>query len=141
MLVGLAAVTTSVAPRETTRPSADSGVAPVEPALESRAGAPANVHTTADVPSEPPLLTLDARRTRQRVRVRTGERVRLAIRSPGALASVQVGPDGPIEAIDPVSPARFDLLYESPRTLPIRVRDAAGQGSRVIGRLEVAAAG
>jgi hypothetical protein len=81
-------------------------------------------------------MTLDAQRTRQRVEVQAGRRVRLEIRSLQT-GSAQIGEDGPIEAIDPDSPARFDLLYASPTRLAIRVRDGAGGPPRTIGRLGV----
>lgn len=84
-------------------------------------------------------MELDAQDTRQRVAVRAGQRVRLEIRSTG-LESAQIGVDGPVEAIDPDSPARFDLLYEAPARLAIRVSDPAGEAARTIGRLDVLAA-
>lgn len=143
VLLGLAAVTTSLAPREGSRSTTGSVPPPSSPQLEPRADRGANVPASEDVPSEPPLMTLDAQRTRQRVEVGAGRRARLAITSqdPG---SVQIGTDGPIEPVDPDSPARFDLLYDSPTELAIFVRDAAdaaGGPPRVIGRLEVLASG
>jgi hypothetical protein len=137
VLLGLAAVTTSLAPRQaTTSDQSARQPAQLEPRSTDR---PSNVDATDDVPSEPPLMTLEARRSRQRVEVETGERVRLAISS-AELGSVQIGADGPIEAIDPDSPARFDLLYETPAQLEIVVRDAANDAPRSIGRLDVISA-
>lgn len=141
VLLGLAAVTTSLAPREGTRSSDDSAGEtrpdPSKAELEPRdTGRRSNVTATDDVPTEPPLMELDALKTRQRVRVPAGQRVRLEVSSL-ELASVQIGDDGPVQAIDPDSPARFDLLYASPAKLAIRVRGAAGGKARTIGRLEV----
>jgi len=141
VLLGLAAVTASLAPpqasRSTVESSARSGPGTSQPELEPRvSNGRSTVKTTADVPFEPSLTELDAQRSRQRVEVQAGRRVRLSIKSRG-LGSVQIGADGPIEAIDPDSPARFDLLYESPRELAIRVRDGAGGPARAIGRLTV----
>lgn len=137
VLLGLAALTTSLAPRQATRSNSGSGPQPPQAALEPRRdGRGSNVSATGDIPFEPSLMKLSAQRTRQRVEIPAGERVRLAISST-ELGSVQIGVDGPVEAIDPDSPARFDLLYASPAQLAIRVRDAASGRPRTIGRLEV----
>ena len=141
VLLGLAAVTTSLAPRERLQSSArPSGGAP-QPELEPRDAREggSNVSASTDIPSEPDVMELRAQRSKQRVEVEADKRVRLSVSStePG---SVQVGTDGPVETMDPVSPARFDLLYESPRVLQIVVRDASGGNARTIGRLRVVAA-
>ncbi|MDP9383861.1 MAG: hypothetical protein M3P50_01260, partial [Actinomycetota bacterium] len=100
---------------------------PDEPELSGREPA-----VEADVPGEPPLRRLDAGESRQEVRARVGERIRLAISSDEP-ATVQVGVDGPIEAIDPDAPARFSLLYDAEAELPIRVLESG----RTIGVLRV----
>lgn len=142
VLLGSTAVGASIAQRDlgsSPTPSArEPGGARVEPQLEPQAGE-GTVTTAQDVPDEPRLNTLDARRSGQKVQVQAGRRVRLAIRSP-RLGSVQVGDGGPVEPIDPDAPARFDLLYETPMRLAIRVRDADGAPARTIGRLVVAPA-
>ena len=145
MLLGLAAVTTSLTSRQAGPSPAGSSRgsdAPSSPRaeLEPRtAGRGSNVSATEDVPFEPSVMNLDAARSRQRVEVRAGQRVRLEIRS-SELGSAQIGSDGPIEAVNPDTPARFDLLYESPAELAILVTDAKGGAPRTIGRLDVLAA-
>lgn len=138
LLLGLAVLAASVAPRETPRGSGPSGTA--VPAPPSAAGVPDEPELSGredaagagGVPGEPPLRRLDAGASGQEVRARVGERVRLAISSDG-LATVQVGEDGPVEAIDPDAPARFSLLYDQAAELPIRVLESG----RTIGVLRI----
>lgn len=138
LLVGLAILAASVAPRETRTGAGPSGTA--VPAPPSAAGVPdepelsgrEDVAGAGGVPGEPPLRRLDAGASDQAVRARVGERVRLEISS-AELATVQVGEDGPVEAIDPDAPARFSLLYDQAAELPIRVLESG----RTIGVLRI----
>jgi len=141
LLVGLALLAASVAPPETrtgaapapTAVPAPTGGIPDQPELSGRTE---EVASETDVPGEPPLRRLDAAGARQVVEARTGERVRLAVAG-DELLTVQIGVDGPIEAIDPDAPARFSLLYDAPAELPIRVIET----DRTIGVLRITAAG
>ena len=143
VLLGVAVVSASLAPRERSvdRPGTVSSAptatpAPTEAArLEPRPAGGAPVATVNDVPGEPPLNRLDAQAADQAVQVEVGHRVRLAIAS-DRITTVQVGEGGPIEAVDPDAPARFDLSYERELVLPIRDL-VSGQ---TIGELRVVAA-
>ncbi|CAA9495840.1 MAG: hypothetical protein AVDCRST_MAG30-1641 [uncultured Solirubrobacteraceae bacterium] len=140
LLMGLAALAAAVAPPETRTGSAPAPTAvpsptagiPDQPELSGR---PEEIVSERDVPGEPLLRRLDAAGSRQIVEARTGERVRLSVASE-ELVSVQIGVDGPIEAVDPDAPARFSLLYDAPTELPIRVIET----DRTIGVLRVSAA-
>lgn len=142
LLLGLGVLAASVAPRDTRTAAEPSGAA--APTAPSSAGVPDEPELSGredaaggdDVPGEPPLRRLDAGASRQELRARVGERVRLAIFS-DELATVQVGDDGPIEPIDPDAPARFSLLYDDAVELPIRVLESG----RTIGVLRIVEAG
>jgi hypothetical protein len=139
VLLGIALVSAALAPRDggvdepsSVGPAPTATRAPEEPQLESRSGSAGVVPTVDDIPGEPPQHQLDAQSEGQVVEVEAGRRVRLAVAS-DELTSVQIGEDGPVEAVDPDAPARFDLSYERPLTLPIREL-ASG---RTIGELRV----
>jgi hypothetical protein len=148
VLIGLAALAASVAPREAASPE-DVGSAappPVSPAPQEASpapgggkGNPQGARTVADVPGEPPVQRVDARRPVRAIEVRVGQRVRLEVFN-SEVSSVQVGADGPIEPIDPDSPARFDLLYSTPDRQEIRLYGPGLSDPRVIGALDVAPA-
>jgi hypothetical protein len=141
VLLGVALVSAAIAPRDggLDEPSSVTpfpGATPTpRPEAEPRRAPTGTVTSVQDVPGEPPLTQLDAGAADQAVQVEAGRRVRLAISS-DETTSVQVGEDGPIEAIDPAAPARFDLSYERPMTVPIRDVDSG----RTIGELQVVAA-
>ncbi len=135
VLVGLAVLAASVAPRESTGPEVRTQASP--PALspgpaEATAARPA----TDEVPGEPPLQRIDAGKGFSPIAVEVGERIRLAIFN-SRVSSVQVGRDGPIESIDPVSPARFDLLYSTAGRREVRLYGPGLSNPKVIGALEV----
>jgi hypothetical protein len=140
VLLGVAVVSAALAPREASfdRPStvAPAPTATPSPAPEPRLAprpAPAGMVTTIDdIPGEPPLHQLDAQGMGQDVEVEAGQRVRLAIAS-DQITTIQIGEDGPIEAVDPAAPARFDLSYERRMVLPIRDLTS----DRTIGELRV----
>jgi hypothetical protein len=143
VLLGVALASAAIAPRDGGRDEPSSvtpfpGATPTptpRPEAEPRRAPTGTVTSVQDVPGEPPLTQLDAGAADQAVQVEAGRRVRLAISS-DETTSVQVGEDGPIEAIDPAAPARFDLSYERPMTVPIRDVDSG----RTIGELQVVAA-
>ena len=135
VLVGLAVLAASVAPRESTEPNDSATSAP--PVLSpSRPEATAAQPPSDDVPGEPRLRRIDAGKRFAPIDVDVGERIRLAIFN-ARVSSVQVGRDGPIESIDPVSPARFDLLYSTPGRQEVRLYGPGLSNPKVIGALEV----
>jgi len=136
VLLGLALLASVAVPRESDpapapAPSAPA-VSPGPPSLSAQAP-PAR---PGDVPGEPPLRRIDASKRFAPIAVRVGERLRLAVSSP-RLSAVQIGRGGPIEPIDPVSPARFDLLYSTPGRQEVRLYGPGLSNPRVIGALEV----
>lgn len=138
VLCGLAVLAAAVAqqPSETPAPSAPA-VSPGPPEISGRPAAPqASPTRIADVPGEPPLRRIDAGKGFDPIGVEVGQRVRLAF-SNTRVGSVQVGRDGPIESLDPVSPARFDLLYSTPGRQEVRLYGPGLSDPRIIGALEV----
>jgi len=133
VLISLAVLAASVAPREAAEPAATSAPPVFAPGPAEATG----VSPPPDaVPGEPPLRRIDVTRGFAPIRLRVGERVRLALAN-SRVSSVQVGRDGPIESIDPVSPARFDLLYSTPGRREVRLYGPGLSNPRVIGALEV----
>jgi len=138
VLLGLAVLAAAVAERPSETPvRSGPAVSPGPPEISGRPpSAQAGPVRVADVPGEPPLRRLDAGKGFDPIEVEVGQRVRLAI-SNTRVGSVQVGRDGPIESIDPVSPARFDLLYSTPGRQEVRLYGPGLSDPRVIGALEV----
>lgn len=138
VLTGLAVLAAAVYTQEPAAPArpAPAVVSPGAPEATARTEARPVPPALDEVPGEPPLRRLDAGRGFEPIGVRVGERVRLAI-SGSELGSVQVGRDGPIESLDPVSPARFDLLYSTPGRQDVRLYGPGLSDPRVIGALEV----
>jgi hypothetical protein len=133
--MGLTALAVSIAPPPATQRRAAEPSPTPSPAPSPAPAQAAEPGERETVPGEPPLTVLSARQGGQVVRLRVGDRLRLQVESP-TLDSVQVGDDGPIEAVDPNSPAEFELLVDEEASLPVRLLDSG----RIIGRLEVAGA-
>ncbi len=145
VLMGLTALAALVAPREsalersaratpTPAPALTPAPTPADPEAEPRRED--DVEGETDVPGEPPLRRLEADGSGQVVDARVGQRVRLAI-SADETATVQIGTGGRIEAIDPDSPARYDLLFTRPVREEIRVLGADLRPLRTIGVVRV----
>lgn len=83
-------------------------------------------------PTQERSRTISADEQGQRVIAQLGRPLHLEVTAsrPG---SVQIGDDGPIAAVQPESPARFDLFPDEPGTLEIVLLDPR----RAIGRLTV----
>lgn len=94
---------------------------------------------TAQAPAPPAgelvVRRIEAGEKARTVRIELGDQLRLAVAA-DALDEVEIRALGETEAVDPVSPALFDLLPADPGTYPIRLVEA----DRVIGRIEVEAA-
>jgi len=108
--------------------AAPSPTATSTPTASTDAASPAERDTPAS--GDPPLRTLRAEDAGQIVRVRPGERVRLRVVSDG-LETVQLGEDGPIEVVDPDSPAEFEILAEQGLDADVRLLESG----RTIGRV------
>jgi glucose/arabinose dehydrogenase len=103
---------------------------PREREAASDAGRETAPSTPAPARADARAVTLSADGPRKRVMVELGRALHLEVTAskPG---SVQVGQDGPIAAVQPESPARFDLLPDQPGTLEVALLDPR----RVIGRI------
>ena len=134
VLTGLAALAATLQPRDpaATRTLPAATPSPVSPQAGPRADPAAPDPATG----EPAERRLDALGSRQVVDARVGERVRLVVSST-ELATVQVGENGPLEAVDPDAPARFDLRYDAAVSEPIRIVGPDPGAPRVIGTLRV----
>jgi hypothetical protein len=102
-------------------------MAPYETEL-NQATTPSSSGELADEPVE---HTLDAQGEGQRVKAKVGQIVRIVVRT-DELASVSLADMG-TETADPDSPARFELLAETPGTYAIELLEA----DRQIGELEI----
>ena len=134
VLMALTAVTVAVdPPRTRDDPAVATSTPPSTP--PPGAGADANSPRARDaVPADERLRTITAERAGQVVAVRPGERLRLRVLS-DEVESVQLGTDGPIEAVDRDSPAEFDVLAERGYDAPVRLL----LSGRTIGRVTAAA--
>ena len=113
-LMLLTALAAGLAPREASEPSA------AQPS-----GLPAGTTVVEEIPAEPGADS--------RVVVRRGDVLQLAV-SGDILDSVLIERLDRIEAIEPLTPARFEILAESPAGLyPIRLIEA----DRRIGSIEI----
>ena len=103
------------------------GLAPRKTEL-NQAPTPSSSGELADEPVE---QTLDAQGEGQRIEAKVGQIVRIVVRT-DTLDSVSLGDFG-TETADPDSPARFELLAETPGSYPIELLEA----DRQIGSLEI----
>lgn len=127
VLMGLTALAASVAPRDPRVSERQAATpTPAAPAPEATPGA--DPAPDADV-----VRTIDAARTGapRRVRATVGERVAIIVES-DELDSVALG-ELEVEAVDPDSPARFQLLAEEAGSHPITLLEQ----DRRIGVLEI----
>jgi hypothetical protein len=116
ILMGLSVLAVSVQP-------------PVEPVQDSTATPQRGARAQ---PLEERSKTISADEHGQRVVAELGRPLHLEVTAsrPG---SVQIGDDGPIDAVQPESPARFDLLPDEPGSQDIVLLDPP----RPVGRLIV----
>ena len=115
VLMLLTALAASVAPRETALQD-DSAATPAAPAAPT---------------AEPVQETLDASAEGQRVLARVGQTVTIVVRS-DTLDTVSLAEMG-AETTEPDSPARFELLADTPGSYPIELLESG----RRIGVLEI----
>ena len=113
VLLGLTALTTSLAPRPGGRPTTPSPSPSPTPTPTARASPSASA--PAPSPAEPDVVqrTVDAGRGARfaRVRVRRGDTVRLSVRA-DVLDAVRIDGLDEIEPVEPGVPARFEFLAD-----------------------------
>ena len=129
VLLGLTALATSLAPRPTVRDGAGAqptATATATPAPERSETASRRVERT---------ISADAGRKRARVRVRVGDVLMLTVDG-DVFDGVEIPDLAKLEPIEPGSPARFEMLLETPGELRVGLVDA----KRLIGLVEVAPA-
>jgi hypothetical protein len=128
VLLGLTALVTSLAPRPTVRPgSVGAGVSTPTPTPSptARAQASRRIERT---------ISADAGRSRARVRARAGDVLALTVRG-DVLDAVEIAGLGKLEPIEPGSPARFEMLLDTPGEFRVTLLDA----QRSLGLIAVAA--
>ncbi len=106
------------------------GVAP-EPKPSSDDAAQASPPTDTSGMEVERTLSTRARGSDRRIKATVGDTVRLTVEG-DEVDSVELG-ELEVEAIDPDSPALFELLADEPASYPIRLLDA----DRTIGTLEI----
>jgi hypothetical protein len=128
VLLGLTALVTSLAPRPTAGPR------PADPSTSTPAPTP------SPAPSTPVksrrierTISADAGRKRARVRARAGDVLALTV-SGDLLDGVEIADLGKLEPVEPGSPARFEMLLDTPGEYKVTLLDA----QRAIGLIEVA---
>ena len=130
VLMAMTAVTVALSPRERGGATTTGTVASPPPAAPV-AGDVSPSEREGQAPGEAPLETLRAQGSGQVVRIDIGERLRLRVVS-DTLESVQLGEDGPIEAVDPDSPAEFEILAEPGLDAQVRLLESGRPIGRVV---------
>jgi len=125
VLLGLTALVTSLAPRPTARQD-DAGVSTPAPT-------PAPTRAPASSRRLERTISADDGRPRARVRVRAGDVLALTVRG-DVLDGVEIAGLGKLEPIEPGSPARFEMLLDTPGEFRVTLLDAR----RPVGLIEVA---
>ena len=127
VLLGLTALVTSLAPRPTvTRP----GLAEVTP-TPTPSPAPARPATTSRRIVK--TMSADAGHPRTTIHARVGDVLALTVRG-DLLDGVEIEDAGKLEPIEPGSPARFEMLLDTPGKFRVTLLDAR----RAVGLIEVA---
>jgi hypothetical protein len=129
VLLGMTALATSLAPRPEVRDRAGTRGGPTPtatPTPERSEAASRRIERT---------ISADPGRPRAHIRVRVGDVLALTVRG-DLLDGVEIPALGKLEPVEPGSPARFEMLLETPGELRIGLVDAA----RPIGFVEVSPA-
>jgi hypothetical protein len=127
VLLGLTALVTSLAPRPTVRPDR------ADPAATTPAPTPSPGASGQASRRIERTISADAGRPRARVRARAGDVLSLTVRG-DVLDGVQIPALGKLEPIEPGSPARFEMLLDTPGEYRVSLLDA----KRAVGTIEVA---
>jgi hypothetical protein len=129
VLLGLTALVTSLAPRPTADHRPGAGVStPTSSAPSPRPAAQRSRRIVRTISAD-----ADAGSARGRVRARAGDVLALTVRG-DELDAVSIAGLGKLEAIEPGSPARFELLLDTPGEFRVTLLDA----QRAVGLIEVA---
>ena len=126
VLLGLTALATSLAPRPTIRDGARAqpDATPTATPAPARSGsASRRVERT---------ISADPGRKRASVRVRVGDVLALTVRG-DLLDSVEIADLGKLEPVEPGSPARFEMLLDTPGEIRVTLLEA----QRAVGLIEV----
>jgi hypothetical protein len=127
VLLGLTALVTALAPRPTTRPS------PVTGATSTPTPTPSPTAAAQQSRRIERMISADAGRPRARVRARAGDVLALTVRG-DILDGVEITGLGKLEPIEPGSPARFEMLLDTPGEFRVTLADA----QRAVALIEVA---
>jgi hypothetical protein len=127
VLLGLTALATSLAPRPTVRPDR------AGPSVATRSPSPSPTPSRQASRRIERTISADAGRARARVRARTGDVLALTVRG-DLLDGVEITGLGKLEPIEPGSPARFEMLLDTPGEFRVMLADA----QRAVGLIEVA---
>jgi hypothetical protein len=127
VLLGLTALVTSLAPRPTAGPRpVDQGAATATPTPSPAPSGQASRRIER-------TISADAGRKRAHVRARAGDVLALTV-SGDLLDGVEIADLGKLEPVEPGSPARFEMLLDTPGEYKVTLLDA----QRAIGLIEVA---
>ena len=131
VLMAVTAVAVALDPgREDTPATEDQARIETSPTPAAGSDDPAPAERDPAAPGESPIRTMDAAESGQEIRVRPGERIRIRVLS-DELEPVQLGDDGPVEVVDPESPAEFEVLAEDDLAADVRLLESG----RTIGRV------
>jgi hypothetical protein len=128
VLLGFTALVTALAPRPARAPQPGGGASASSPEPSAAPAGPTSRIVTKTVEA-------DAGARPARVRARTGDTIRLAVRG-DVLDTVEVQGLDEIDPLEPGAPARFEFLAEAPGEHPIVLLDA----DRRVGTLVIGAA-
>jgi hypothetical protein len=127
VLLGLTALVTSLAPRPTAGPR------PVDTSTSTPAPTPSPSPPAQASRRIERTISADPGRSRARVRARAGDVLALTVRG-DLLDGVEIADLGKLEPIEPGSPARFEMLLDTPGEFRVTLTDA----QRAVGLIEVA---
>ncbi|MEO8689649.1 MAG: hypothetical protein ABI611_15725 [Solirubrobacteraceae bacterium] len=128
VLLGLTALVTSLAPRPTAGPR------PTGPGAATPASTPTPTPTSQTSSRRiERTISADAGRPRTRVRARAGDVLARTVRG-DLLDAVEIAGLGKLESVEPGSPARFEMLLDTPGEFRVTLLDA----QRAVGLIEVA---
>jgi hypothetical protein len=129
VLLGLTALVTSLAPRPTVR-QGGLGAATATPTPTPTSSSTQPRERSRRIVRS---ISADAGRPRARVLARDGDVLALTVRG-DVLDSVEIAGLGKLESVEPGSPARFEMLLDSPGEFRVTLLDA----QRAVGLIEVA---
>ena len=130
VLLGLTALVTSLAPRPTARPDGTGAGAVTAAPSASPTASPQSPKSSRRIER---TISADVGRPRARVRARAGDVLALTVRG-DVLDGVEIAGLGKLEPVEPGSPARFEMLLDTPGEYRVSLVD----GKRAVGLIQVA---